>query len=241
MPERPRLAWDPSSVYRVVRLVAASPDSWEDATARGIAELAKSIADLRVARVAELDTVIRAGTISAYRVKLEASYRIDRRRLSESGESTSVRRYLVVANRTVGSPELERVVRERMAAGLAEFHVLVPTTIGAWALGAGMDPVSGYANSSGVAEVHEEAEREAESRLEEVLDRLRRAGVAATGEVGSSDPLAAVDGVLQRGSFDEVIVSTLPATVSRWLRLDLPRRIERRSNLPVTHVESEPL
>jgi flavin-binding protein dodecin len=239
MPENPRPAWDPSSVYRVVRLVATSPTSWEDAAAVGIADLAKSIGDLRVARVAELDTVIRGGKVSAYRVKLEASYRVDRRRVSESGAATNVRRYLIVANRTVGSTALERAVSERVAAGGAEFHVLVPVVLGAWSMGAGMDPVSGYADSAGVADLHEEADREAHARLDEVLARLERAGVVATGEVGSSDPLAAVEGVLQRGSFDEVIVATLPAPVSRWLRLDLPRRIERRSGLPVTHIEVE--
>jgi hypothetical protein len=42
--------------------------------------------------------------------------------------------------------------------------------------------------------------------------------------------------VLERSSFDEIIVSTLPAPVSRWLRLDLAHRLERRFHLPVTHV-----
>ena len=69
------------------------------------------------------------------------------------------------------------------------------------------------------------------------LTWLKRAGVNVDGEVGSSDPMHAVTDVLDRREFDEVVVSTFPPGVSRWLRMDLPNRIRRRSKLPVTHVE----
>jgi hypothetical protein len=45
-----------------------------------------------------------------------------------------------------------------------------------------------------------------------------------------------VASLVESESFDEVIVSTLPTTISRWLRQDLPRRIERKVSVPVTTV-----
>jgi hypothetical protein len=55
------------------------------------------------------------------------------------------------------------------------------------------------------------------------------------GIVGSHDPLAAVQDALNLLGFDEVIVSMLPARISRWLRLDLPREV-RGLGVPVTEV-----
>jgi len=62
--------------------------------------------------------------------------------------------------------------------------------------------------------------------------RNRAAGSAVTGRVGSHEPLAAVQDALNLVGFDEVIVSMLPARVSRWLRLDLPSKI-RDLGVPV--------
>jgi hypothetical protein len=64
------------------------------------------------------------------------------------------------------------------------------------------------------------------------------AGLEVVGIVGSHDPLAAVQDALNLLGFDEVIVSTLPVHLSRWLRLDLPRKI-RALGLPVTEVVSD--
>jgi nucleotide-binding universal stress UspA family protein len=89
-----------------------------------------------------------------------------------------------------------------------------------------------------LAPPHEEDTLElVQRRLATELTWLKRAGVNVDGEVGSSDPMQAVTDVLDRREFDEVIVSTFPPGVSRWLRMDLPNRIRRRSKLPVTHVE----
>jgi flavin-binding protein dodecin len=230
---------DPDSVHRVLRLIATHPSSWEEAAAAAIADLAKTIADLRVARVVELDTSIRDGEVAAYRVKLEVSYRIDRRR-RVGGRVQTERRCLVVANRTVGSPALAAVIRERLASGPVELHVVVPARIPPLASTAMMsEPLTGYAAVAGdeVVALHEEAQREAEERLARELTRFRELGATASGEVAIGDPLDAVADVLRRGAFDELVVSTLPGAVSRWMRMDLPRRLQRRFGLPVTHVE----
>ena len=222
----------------MVRLVASHPHSWEEAAAHGIAELAKTSPDLRVARVAELDTVVREGAVAAYRVRLEASYRIDRRRTTPDGPTT-VRRYLLVANKTLGTDALRGVVQERISAGPAEFHVLVPESSPGWVSSGGLaDPLTGFlsVDADAMQASREEARRDDEARLREEVARLRALGVEATGELGEMDPLEAVAAVLERASFDEIILATLPVAVSRWLRVDLARRLERRFGLPVTHV-----
>jgi hypothetical protein len=82
----------------------------------------------------------------------------------------------------------------------------------------------------------EESRALAQSRLDAALDRLRSAGVTAGGEIGDPDPFQAIEHTLAANQFDEIIVSTLPARLSRWLRQDLPSRVERRFHVPVTHV-----
>jgi flavin-binding protein dodecin len=234
------LARDADSVYRVVTAVATHTDGWEQAAVVGITELAKSISDLRVARVAELDTVVRDGGVAAYRVKLQVSYRIDRRRTTAAGVTQTVRRYLVVVNQNVASAALSRTLGERMAAGPSEFHILVPTGVGPLAATALMaDPLSGFAavDNSSVVAAHEEMRQEANELLADHLARVRASGAHATGEVAQTDPVHAVAAVLERASFDEIILSTPPAHLSRWARLDLPHRLHRRFALPVTHVE----
>ena len=58
------------------------------------------------------------------------------------------------------------------------------------------------------------------------------------GEPVAPGVLTAVDAVNLRG-FDEIIVSTLPTKVSRWLGMDAPARIERKTSVPVVHVAAE--
>ena len=130
-----------------------------------------------------------------------------------------MRRYLVVANRTLGGDHLLAKVRESLAAGPSEFHVLVPashTKDLLWTEGA--DRAT------------------AEQRLAEALARFRAVGAAATGEVGDANPVEAIGDVLRRETFDEIILSTLPPGVSRWLGQDLPHRVEKQFRLPVSHV-----
>ena len=77
-------------------------------------------------------------------------------------------------------------------------------------------------------------------RLGVELEWLGSHGIDATGEIGDSDPIAAVNEVLQNRPFDEVILSTLPPGVSRWLHKDLPHRLEHSIDIPVVHVSGRP-
>jgi len=76
--------------------------------------------------------------------------------------------------------------------------------------------------------------------MQHALQRFRDAGLEVVdGVVGDPDPVGAVQDLLNAGGrFDEVVVSTLHRHLSRWLKLDLPSRVERSTGLPVTHVEA---
>jgi nucleotide-binding universal stress UspA family protein len=131
-------------------------------------------------------------------------------------------RILVVANRTAGSKELLDALRERAEQGPAHFHLVVPASPrgASWAfdMHAGQDA--------------------AEHDLDGALERIRDLGVDVDGEVGDPDPVAAVSDSTHAGSYDEVIVSTLPKHLSKWLHLDIARKIEHATGLPVKHVEA---
>ncbi len=232
---------DPDSVYRVVRLVAADEHSWEAAAAAGIAQLAKTIPDLRVAKVTRMDSTVRDGITASYRVQLEASYRIDRHRSTVGGATVTVRRVLIVANSTVGGASLNSALSDRLASGPVEFHVLVPAHQPEWTrMAAVADPLSGFAgvDHAYMRDLEISGRADAAVRLATQLQELVALGAKATGEVGSSDPIVAIAAVLARADFDEIIVSTLPARLSAWMGMDLPSRTARRFHIPVTHVES---
>jgi hypothetical protein len=137
-------------------------------------------------------------------------------------------RILVVANQTLGCGELIGELRRRAETTGCEMLLLVPANLASAHHVAGL-PLSPPHDEDTVELMHR--------RLTTEMNWLKRAGVNVDGEVGSSDPVEAVTEVLSRREFDEVIVSTFPPGVSRWLRMDLPNRIRRRSKLPVTHVE----
>ena len=58
----------------------------------------------------------------------------------------------------------------------------------------------------------------------------------AEGELGGADPLEAIGKVVTSRQFDEILLSTLPNTISKWLRRDLPHQVQRRFGLPVTTI-----
>ena len=60
-----------------------------------------------------------------------------------------------------------------------------------------------------------------------------------TGEVALGDPVVATSRVMQRATFDEIVVSTNPPGISRWLKLDLPTRLERAFEVPVTVITQQ--
>jgi hypothetical protein len=166
-----------------------------------------------------------------------------------------VGRCLIVANQTLGGDTLDRAVRDRLEAGVGEFFILVPTTPPAeeavtWNLGFSLDPeAASAARRSPVDqnarrrearfEARFEAQRRARRRLEKMVETIVSAGGKASGQVGDPDPVAAVRSVLEDHRFDEVIVSTLPSGLSRWLKMDLPTRVARMSRSPVTTVEAD--
>jgi hypothetical protein len=128
---------------------------------------------------------------------------------------------LVVANRTAESPELLEALRRRADDGSCEFTLLVPSTPHglAWAadMSAGGD--------------------EAEGHRRAFVDELREEGLdVREAKVGDPDPLAAIQDECNFAEYDELIVSTLPLKVSKWLRIDLPHKAGHATGLPVTHV-----
>ena len=146
-----------------------------------------------------------------------------------------MRRYLIVANQTLGGDDLLHEVRTRLEAGPAEFWVLVPATPVDHTPPAIIPmPVMGRAPT--LTGTPEEARRVAGERLQAELRRLRALGATVDGEVGAPDPLDAVGTTLADRQFDEVIVLTLPTHLSRWLHQDLPSRLEHKFHVPVTHV-----
>lgn len=124
-------------------------------------------------------------------------------------------RVLVVAHRTAATPRLLDEVRSRARRSPCSFTLLVPRPY--W------DPDTD----------------EAAITLELAIPLLAEAaGGKVEGIVGDNDPFVAVQQAVGRGDFDELIISTLPAHVSRWLRRDLPHRVEALG-LPVTVVTAE--
>jgi hypothetical protein len=67
----------PDGVYKVIELVGTSTESWEKAAGAAVARASKSLRDLRVAEVAELDMTIEDGKITAYRARLKLSFKFE--------------------------------------------------------------------------------------------------------------------------------------------------------------------
>jgi hypothetical protein len=140
---------------------------------------------------------------------------------SQSAARQGPAQILVVANRTAATPGLARAVRRRAAASPCRFTLLIPAV--AHGVHKATDP-------------EDQGADEAQAMLELALPVLEdAAGSRVEGRIGDPEPLAAVEDAVNSGDFDEVIVSTLPTRVSRWLHLDLPRKVEGLG-LPVTTV-----
>lgn len=149
---------------------------------------------------------------------------------------------LIVANQTLGGSELDREIRARIERGEGRFYILVPMIEPEYETSVWAAADAGFAippPEEEVAEALEEAQRRSEQRLRRIIDKIEHAGGEAEGEVGPTDPFEAVRGVLDRMSFEEILLSTLPAGISRWLKLDLPSRIGRATDIPVTTIIAE--
>ena len=159
-----------------------------------------------------------------------------------------VRRYLVVANQTVATPALGAAIRERAELGECRFRVVVPCT-GAHDIARYFALVSetmpGYVSSLADAILEGPSpQARAAQRLSDQLDHLAAHGVAGEGEVGDEDPLLAIGAAVSRAKkagepFDEILLSTLPASISRWVSMDLPNRTRRRFAIRVVHIEAD--
>jgi flavin-binding protein dodecin len=67
----------PDSVYKVIDLIGSSPNSWEEAVKNVVEKASKSLKDLRVAEIKELDVKLEDGKIVAYRAKVSVSFKIE--------------------------------------------------------------------------------------------------------------------------------------------------------------------
>ena len=148
------------------------------------------------------------------------------------------RRYLVIANQTLAEAELTEEIRRRMEQGPSSFYVLVPNTdhgdlAARISRSVPIGPAAGDATADMLHTEH------AQHRLGQLLDNLRGVHADVDGDIGDPDPLAAVDNLLATRQFDEIIVSTLPQHISKWLGMDLPHRLHRHSGLPVTTITTK--
>jgi len=121
--------------------------------------------------------------------------------------SEQITRVLIVANRTASTPRLIEAVRSRSKASPCAFALLIPDVTN---------------------------RKEADWTIE-TAQRLLRPAARGTveGLVGGPDPFESVQAAVREGDFDEIIISTLPRKVSKWLRRDLIRRVQGLG-LPVT-------
>ena len=128
---------------------------------------------------------------------------------------------LVVAHQTAATPGLLDAVRSRAARGPVTFHLVVPQQ--AHGMHKVVDP-----QDAGADEAHQV--------LDAALPKLSdAAGQEVTGSVGDAEPLMAIQDAVNLGNYDEIIISTLPLGISRWVKLDLISKA-RGLGLPVTHV-----
>ncbi|MDT8271895.1 MAG: dodecin family protein [Desulfomonilia bacterium] len=65
----------PESVYNVIEIIGSSPDSWDKAAKNAVETAAKSLRDLRIAEVVEMDMQIEDGKVVSYRTKLRLSFK----------------------------------------------------------------------------------------------------------------------------------------------------------------------
>jgi GABA permease len=138
-----------------------------------------------------------------------------------------MRRYLVVAHKTLGGATLmEHLHHLREADPYCHFHLVVPEqhpTNRSWSDG--------------------QAKAAATARLDEILEVMASMRMGATGEVGDANPVYAVGSVLRRdgaSTYAGIILSTLPRGISRWWLLDVPRRMATAyPQVPLTHLVAE--
>ncbi|MFL5964584.1 MAG: hypothetical protein ACJ757_17040 [Gaiellaceae bacterium] len=130
-------------------------------------------------------------------------------------------RILVVANETVGGPELLSVIRDRSRGHAARVLVVCPAL---------NSPLRHWVSDE------DEARALAQARLDESLAAMHAAGLDAAGEIGDGDPVQAIEDAVRTFQPDELIISTHPAGRSHWLERGVVEKARERFDLPLTHV-----
>lgn len=144
-----------------------------------------------------------------------------------------MRRCLIVANQTLTADALSQAVQERITAGSHEFYLVAPAT-------PAEDEVDGPGAYAGLGpSATDRAYALARQRLDKALDHLRSLGAEVDGEVGDPDALHAVRTALGHFPAEEILISTLPRGLSHWLRRDLPARLRKGCDIPVTHITAD--
>lgn len=139
-------------------------------------------------------------------------------------QSSAPARVLVVAHRTAATPALIDAVAARAGAGPAVFTLLVPRA---------------PRGLHRVVDPEDTGEGEAQAVLELALPLLEEAaGAPVEGKVGDPNPADAITDAVNLDGYDEIIISTLPARVSQWLRIDLPSKLTPLG-LPITTVTAK--
>jgi GABA permease len=133
-------------------------------------------------------------------------------------------RVLVVANETVEATELLAELRRIDDEHSSTFLVVAPAV----------------AAEHGLADTWTQAGAidAAQERLDRTLAVLRGEGLEASGWVGDMVPFAAVRDALDRFDAELIVISTHPATRSRWLRKDLVEQVRSHFGIPVVHIVS---
>jgi nucleotide-binding universal stress UspA family protein len=139
-----------------------------------------------------------------------------------SGENE--RRILVIANETVGGAMLRNMILRKAEAVDEQVLVVVPAL---------NSPLRHWASDE------DDARAAAAERLEASLQRLKEAGVDATGEVGDGDPLQAMEDALRTFGADEIVISTHPEGKSHWLERRVVEKARERFVVPITHVVTD--
>lgn len=133
------------------------------------------------------------------------------------------KKVLVVANQTSAGPALRAELLRRNKEGPHAFTLIVPAT-----------PPREH-----LVWTDDEASEIAERQLELALSLLQGEGLEVDGRVGDASPALAIADALLSDSYQEIILSTLPPGVSKWLKQDLPDRLRRRFDVALTVVEAE--
>ncbi len=155
---------------------------------------------------------------------------------SKTGNDVTMGTVLVIANQTIGNNELTAAVSERIERGTTTFHLLVPVNPTPPVIAAGLAAIE--TGAIAVVDLPDQRELAAE-RLEGGLAWFENLGATATGDLEPGDVVAAVVSLVRAGEVDEIVVSTLPSRLSRWLKQDLPHRLCKAVTVPVSVVTAQ--